>query len=297
MNMGKTPAFADVLISGCGYLGRRAAALWQKRGCNVAALTRTRREELSKLGIEPIIGDVLDPNSLTQLPAARTLLYAVGLDRSTGRSMKEVYVDGLVNVMRFLSRVERIIYVSSTSVYGQTDGSWVDESSATEPLEESGRVVLEAEAKLRPDAIRLRFAGIYGPDRILRKQAILSGEPLGGDAEKWLNLIHVEDGAAAILAAEANAKAGQVFNITDDEPTTRRDFYSLLAERLHAPPARFDGSPSSRETHRRVKNRHAKEVLGWAPRYPNHRLGLAAAVAASTRDSSLRGTSPGKCLT
>ncbi|MBN9519160.1 sugar nucleotide-binding protein, partial [bacterium] len=178
----------------------------------------------------------------------------------------------------------RLIYVSSTGVYGQTDGGWVDESSPTEPVEESGRVVLEAESLLRerrPDAIVLRSAGLYGPDRLLRKQPILKGEGLVGDADKWLNLVHVEDGADAVLAAEARAAPGATYTIADDAPPRRRAFYTLLAELLHAPPAAFDERPEPGAANRRVSNRRAKADLGWAPRFPTFRDGLPAAVAAS----------------
>ena len=101
------------------------------------------------------------------------------------------------------------LYVSSTSVYGQTGGEEVDETAATEPKEESGRVVLEAErccCERLPTAIILRFAGIYGPDRLLRAKSIQAGEPIVGDAEQWLNLIHVEDGAAAVVEAAERGK-------------------------------------------------------------------------------------------
>jgi nucleoside-diphosphate-sugar epimerase len=219
---------------------------------------------LAELGIQPISGDILDPPSLLQLPAAATVLYAVGLDRTAGRSMHEVYVTGLGHVLDTLPACERFIYVSSTSVYGQTDGGWVDESSPTEPTEPSGRIVLEAEQLLRsrrPDAIILRFAGIVGPGRF-RKQ-ILSGEPISGDPERWLNLIHVEDGADAVVAAESRGEPGQTYNICDDEPLTRRAFYQRLAESVGAPPPTFDPQPEPGAPHRRIRNTKAKASLGW----------------------------------
>lgn len=80
--------------------------------------------------------------------------------------------------------------------------------------------MLDAERLLKR-AIILRFAGIYGPGRLLRKQALMNGEPLVGDCEKWLNLIHRDDGADAILAAEAKAEPGSVFNIADGSPVSR----------------------------------------------------------------------------
>src|SRR5689334_20266559 len=126
----------DVLILGCGYLGRRAAARWTAAGRTVAALTRRDADTLRNLGITPVVGNVLDPASLRALPAVGTVLYAVGMDRTSGRSMREVYHDGLRHVLDTLPAPRRFVYVSSTGVYGQADASWVDESSPTEPTEE-----------------------------------------------------------------------------------------------------------------------------------------------------------------
>src|SRR5262245_45229702 len=158
----------DKLIVGCGYLGRRVAEQWQRQGHRVFATTRnpTRADEFRELGLELVVCDVLDPASLRALPSVATVLYCVGLDRSSGQTMQAVYVDGLANVLAALPAPGRFIHISSTSVYGQTDGEGVDETSATEPLEESGQIVLKAERVLRhavPGAIILRFAGIYGP--------------------------------------------------------------------------------------------------------------------------------------
>lgn len=278
------PPAADALVVGCGYLGRRVAARWVAAGRRVAALTRRNADALRALGVTPIVGDVTDPATLVGLPAARTVLYAVGMDREQNKTMHEVYVDGLGHVLDTLPPAGRFVYVSSTGVYGQSDGGWVDETSPTDPAEESGRVVLAAERLLRakrPDAIVLRFAGLYGPDRLLRKAAILKGEPLVGDADKWLNLVHVDDGAAAVQAAEERAKPGGTYTVADDEPVTRRAFYTRLAELLGGPPAAFDHRPEPGAANRRVSNRTAKAELGWSPAFPSYREGLAQAVAAT----------------
>lgn len=270
------------LVIGCGYLGRRVAAAWRADGRRVAALTRGRAGELARDGLEPVVGDVLDPASLAGLPAARAILYAVGFDRMSGQGMRDVYVNGLANVLTSARCSGPFVYVSSTSVYGQTAGEWVTEDSVTDPREASGRVVLEAEGvlrKLRPDAIILRFAGIYGPGRVLRRQALLAGEPLAGDADKWLNLIHVDDGVSAVLAAAERGQPGEVYQIADGEPVRRRDFYTLSADLLGGPPATFAASPPpAAEANRRVSNAKARAELGFAPQYPSYREGLRASI-------------------
>src|SRR5690349_19503250 len=92
------------LIIGCGYLGRRVARRWVAHGDRVFALTRSESNaaELRALGVVPVLGDVLGPASLQSLPVADMLLCAVGLDRKSGRSQREVYVDGLQNVLSAL---------------------------------------------------------------------------------------------------------------------------------------------------------------------------------------------------
>jgi nucleoside-diphosphate-sugar epimerase len=271
----------DRLIVGCGYLGRRVAARWRADGGRVWATTRSprRSDELRGLGVEPIIADVLDPSTLRRLPTVATVLYCVGLDRAAGVPMRRLHVGGLGNVLDVLPAPGRLVYISSTSVYGQTGGEEVDETAATEPVEESGAVVLEAEGLLRgrlPAAVVLRFAGIYGPERLLRAQALKAGEPIGGGAEKWLNLIHVEDGAAAVLAAEARGAPGGVYNVSDGCPVRRSEFYGCLAELLGAPPPQF--GPSAEGVNRRIVSHRLRAQTGWTPRYPDCRVGLQASL-------------------
>jgi nucleoside-diphosphate-sugar epimerase len=210
------------------------------------------------------------------------VLYAIGLDRSSGKSMREVYVGGLTNVLKTLPTPRQFIYVSSTSVYGQADGGWVDESSPTEPGEENGRIVLECERLLRerlPDAIVLRFAGIYGPGRVIRRASILGkGEPIATDPDGWLNLIHVEDGAMAVLAA-AEHGAGATYNVADDEPVRRREFYGEMAQLLGAPPPRF--TVTTEKTNRRISNRKMREELKIELQYPDYHAGLRQAIGSS----------------
>jgi nucleoside-diphosphate-sugar epimerase len=179
----------------------------------------------------------------------------------------------------------RLLFISSTSVYGQTDGEEVDEASATDSQEPAGRVLLKAENLLCsawwPDAIILRFAGIYGPGRMQRSKAIQAGDPIVADPDKWLNLIHVEDGADAVLATEARAKPGTIYNISDGHPVRRRDFYAHMAEVVGAPVPRFvipapDALPPHETANRRVSNQRMLEDLKVELRYPSYRDGLRA---------------------
>ena len=237
--------------------------------------------------VEPDIAElIVEEYGIPKRPGTYdTILYAVGLDRASGASMRTVYVDGLANVLDHLPKPSRLIYISSSSVYGQTDGDWVDEDSPTEPQEESGQIVLEAERLLRtrlPEAIILRFAGIYGPGRLLRRKAIEAGEPIVGDAEKWLNLIQVEDGARAVLAAAERGQPGRIYNVCDDQPVRRREFYSELARCLDAPAPRFVTPPADQPVpphekgNRRIRNRRMREELGLTPRFASFVEGLRA---------------------
>jgi nucleoside-diphosphate-sugar epimerase len=182
----------------------------------------------------------------------------------------------------------RLLFISSTSVYGQTNGEEVDELSPTQPREEAGQALLRAEQFLHdgwPDAVVLRFAAIYGPGRLLRSKAIQAGEPIVADPDKWLNLIHVEDGADAVLAAEARAKHSAVYNVCDGHPVRRREFYTRMAEVLAAPPPRFvlpapDALPPHETANRRVSNRRMLDELKVKLRYPNYDEGLRASCIA-----------------
>jgi nucleoside-diphosphate-sugar epimerase len=277
------------LIIGCGYLGRRLAHCWRQQGETVFGTTRRPQHApaLAARHIEPVVCNVLEPASLRTLPTADTVVYCVGFDRASGATMRQVHVDGPANVLDAIPRPGRFIYISSTGVYGQVNGEEVDERASTEPAEDSGRVMLEAERLLRerlPDALILRFAGIYGPGRLLRRQALLADVPIVGDPEKWLNLIHVEDGASAVVAAAAGAHPGDpIYNICDDRPVQRRDFYACLAKLLNAAPPRFvppSGAdmPPHERTNRRIRNDRLHRELELKLRYPSFEEGLPASL-------------------
>jgi nucleoside-diphosphate-sugar epimerase len=266
---------STVLLVGCGYLGTRVAALLLRRGERVLATTRKpqRAEEFHRLGVEPVLFDVMKP---VPLPRADGLVYAVGMDRTQGASMRDVYVGGLQGTIDELAGDPRFIYVSSTSVYGQTGGEWVDEDAPTEPRDEAGQVILTAEATLRymlPGATILRSAGTYGTGRLIGVAGLRAGTPVKGDPNGWLNLIHIEDAAAAVVAALSRGPAGMTYNVADGHPVQRRDYYTHLAGLIGADPPTF--APTPDPVNRRIDARRMREQLGVVPRFADYRAGLA----------------------
>jgi nucleoside-diphosphate-sugar epimerase len=274
------------LVIGCGFLGEMVAQEWLDDRQNRPTFGTTRSAErariLEECGIRPVICDVLQMETLRALPQVDSVLYAVGFDRAARNTMRTLYVDGLRNVLDALPGPKRFVYVSSTSVYGQQDGSWVDEESPTQPVEEAGCIQLEAEGLLHsrlPDAVILRFAGLYGPDRLLRQKAVQAAEPLAGDPEKWLNLIHLFDGVEAVHAAVKRAQPGRIYNVADGYPGTRRQYYTELARMLGAPPPRFiDGDQSRNTAHRRIRNVRLRQELKVRLRFPSYEEGLSATI-------------------
>ena len=285
------------LIFGCGYLGLRVAQRWLARGDDVTAVTRRpeRTEELAKWGIRPLVADVTRPETLRELPDAETVLYAVGFDPAGGHCRWDVYVDGLKNVLDELSLdTRRIIAISSTGVYGQTDGSWVDEDSPCRPRREAGKAFVAAEQMLADHALGnravvLRMAGLYGPGRIPRRADIAAGKPMGIPADNYLNLIHVDDAADAVLAAEERAPVPRTYLVCDGRPVDRREFFTALAQLLGvASPPFVEPSPEVLATHhmgsnKRVGNARLVAELDFRPKYPSYIEGLTALVGAESK--------------
>jgi nucleoside-diphosphate-sugar epimerase len=281
------------LIIGCGYLGKRVALHWQNdQQLFVTTRSQERAAEFAAVGWQPLVGDITKPESLPTCPTdVRTVLIAVGFDRSNYESADQVYVQGLKNVLTWLPEsLERIIYVSSTGVYSQADGSWIDESAPTQPTRDSGKACLAAEqllqtSKFADRSIILRLAGIYGPDRLPRLKQLAAGEPLGAVAEGWLNLIQVEDAARIIVNAETDVPPPELLLVSDGNPVLRRSFYEELARLTDSPPPVFQvpeqGTTTAARgsTDKRVSNERLIDKLNPAFRFPSYREGLAAIVA------------------
>jgi nucleoside-diphosphate-sugar epimerase len=313
------------LIFGCGYLGERVAKLWLQQGHMVMTVTRSenRAIELGKAGMFTIGADVTKPatlDCLKTLPqystAVRvagpnnlvrpinegtgigTVLYAVGHDRSSGQSIHEVYVDGMKNVLAALpSDIGRIIYISTTGVYGNASGEWVDEDTPPDPQREGGRASLAAEEALAAHplgkrGIILRLAGIYGPGRIPFLDQLRAGEPIPAAGDGFLNLIHVDDAAAVVCAAaehEGNRGAvpamPRLYCVSDGHPVQRGDYYREVARRIGAPSPQFvapdPNSPRAARAanDRRVRNTRLLAELKVQLVFPDYCAGLSAILA------------------
>jgi nucleoside-diphosphate-sugar epimerase len=275
------------LIVGCGYLGRRIAGKLLASGESVLGTTRNGAwaASLARIDVVPVVLDVLNLANV-EIPPFDRLVYCVGYDRTAGIPMRAVYVDGLKAFLDALNRpVANIVYTSSTGVFGQDNGVWVDEDSATEPRHESGKVCLEAESVAREHgATIIRLAGLYGPGRIVRRVAILAGEPVVGSPDRYVNLIHIDDAATATIACLERGQPGRTYHAVDDRPVTRRELYELTAQCLGAPAPTFQipepGAASAREdSDRRISNHRLKSELGLQLTYPDVTVGIPAAIA------------------
>lgn len=280
------------LIFGCGYLGGRVAARWAAAGDAVTVVTRSaeRAAGFHALGYSALVADVTRPETLATLPACDTLVYAVGYDRGGGPPILEVYAQGLRNALAAAPAPPgRVVYVSTTGVYGDAGGDWVDEATPPSPAREGGVASLAAERvlddrALAGSAVALRLAGLYGPGRVPFLKELRAGEPLAAPERGWLNLIYVEDAADVVLAAADAPRVAGVYCVSDGRPVLRGDYYREAARLVGAGPPAFveppAGSPRSAraEANKRVRSDLVWRELSLSPRHGDYRAGLTAAL-------------------
>lgn len=278
----------SILIVGCGYLGLRVVQAAALLGWNVFGTSRrdARRTEIEAAGGKFVHFDITDPSTHINLPAVESWLWCPAFDRQQSLPIEEVVVRGLENsVTGAASPPNRLVFVSTTGVYHQSSGEWVDEKSDTRPVGESGKAHLKAEVFVQnwaSQAVRsglvLRLSGLYGLNRLIRRKSIEQGEPIACDPDSWLNLLHIDDATSACVAALSSTNvdsASGLYCVSDDHPVLRRDFYELSARLLNAPKPRFVApSPSEYGGNRRVANRQFKTCFGWQPQYPGIETGL-----------------------
>lgn len=273
------------LVVGCGYLGLRVARLWRHAGNRVYAVTRSaeRARSLAAEGLDSVIGDVTAPAAIPDLPAVDTLFWAVGFDRASGASYRDVHVGGLGRVLDAIPDTARVVFASSTGVWGTDDGGIVDETTPAHPAREAGRVLLEAEdllhARVGDRGTALRFAGLYGPGRLPRLDDLKAGRPIAADPDSWLNLVHVDDAARIVVAVAAAPHAHQLYVVSDGHPVRRRDWYAHLATRTGSPPPTFDtAAERTRGADKRVDPSLLFRDIPLALTYPDSFRGIDAIV-------------------
>ena len=295
-----------LVIFGCGYVGAALAKEARGHGVQVTALTRNR-DKAAVLRAEGITAVEAELASETWHPAipggADFVVNCVSSGGGGLENYRRSYVDGLRSILTWARRapVGTLVFTSSTSVYPQDGGRWVDESCSTAGTSGLPAVLREAEQllqdipRLREDGASLpacqrwfilRLAGIYGPGRHHLLDQLRRGEArLAGKGDHRLNLAHRDDIVAAIwaaLTADA-AVAGEIFNVADGNPATRAEIAGWLAACLQQATPSFTGEamPGRRAVtpDRMISSAKITARLGWQPRYPDFRRGYADVLA------------------
>lgn len=287
-----------VLILGCGYTGGRLARDLLAEGHEVAGSTRSsgRAEELRAMGVEPVELHLEEPDSVRRLTsrAPEVVFHLIPPLRSGPDGSYHHHLEGVVGALA-RAPLECFVYVSSTSVYGDRDGEWVDETAVPSPDSPVGGARMDAErALLRLGATHdcrpriVRPAGIYGPGRTLRKRLEEDRYRLVEGADPWSNRIHVQDLAAALRACWQRGRTGRIYNATDDRPHRSSEYARFTAEllgldveivTLAEARERYSENALARKLgSKRVANRRLRDELEVELRYPTYREGVPAAL-------------------
>lgn len=276
---------APSLILGCGYVGAALAKFWMARGQPVVGWVRHEGSaaSLRREGLPAVAGDLADAAAWDSpaLPAAvATLVHCASSSGGVAADYRRVYLEGLRHALDRV-KFDRAIFVSSTSVYGQTDGSWVDESSPADPASETGRVLRGAEKlAVARGAVVARVAGIYGPGRCVHLAKVREGTArLDGDGSRWINQAHRDDVVSALARLAGLSDPRSVYNVVDNTPVPQRDLYAWLSQQLARPmpePASAASAPPRKRgvTNKRVSNALLRSA-GWEPAFPSYREGYA----------------------
>ncbi|KPK17897.1 MAG: hypothetical protein AMJ62_00425 [Myxococcales bacterium SG8_38] len=262
-----------VLIAGCGDVGNALATRLLAEGCEVWGIRR--RVEALASGVRPWRIDLLDAAGFGSPPAAFDhVFYTASADRRDEAHYRSIYVHGLRDLLDALRAagcpLHRVFFTSSTAVYGQSRGEWVDESSPTEPSAFNGQVLLEAESIIEcaPETgITVRLSGIYGPGRTRLVRQVWAKEAKANGS--WTNRIHVEDCARALHHLMRLQEPAGLYLGSDDEPATTAEVVRWLSMELGVE------EPQAETTERlgkRCRNARLRET-GFRFRYPTFREG------------------------
>jgi nucleoside-diphosphate-sugar epimerase len=271
-----------VVIAGCGDLGTETGLRFAAEGNRVMGLRRSA-EKLPR----EIEGQSVDLSAeAPKLPADTSIvMIAMSPDERSVAGYRASYVDSVRNIATAIQRdctvPPRVLYVSSTAVYGVDDGVWVDEATPAEPTAPTAVVLREAEETLLeqfPDATILRLGGIYGPGRTRQIDRIRDGVETISFKPRFTNLIHRDDAAAAIVHLMTMRDQPKVLYIgVDDCPSDQREIVEFLARSLNVPvpPVAATSGTAERGRGKRCCNTRLRES-GFVFTYPTYREGYEA---------------------
>ena len=265
------------LIIGCGYIGRPLARAFRDAGDNVTGWVRSP-ESAADLEAQDlpraIAGSVADELLWRQAGTFDLVVHCASSGGGGVPAYREIYLEGVRQMNHYQSQAQRI-FVSSTSVYGQMDGAWVNEASETKPAAETSRVLVEAEREAHGhEAMVVRAAGIYGPGRAALFEKFRRGDAvIEGDGSRWVNQVCSADLVSALFLLPGIGTPGEIYNAADDEPVMLIDFYAWCSEKLGRPlPPHGTADPNRKRglTNKRVSNKKLR-AAGWVPSFPTFR--------------------------
>lgn len=268
---------AKVLIAGCGDVGSRLARRLAEAGHDVTGL---RRSPLELPGFTSLQADVTRPDTLVLPPGLDVVFIILTPDGHDAEAYRRTYLEGTRNVLAALSgqSLQHVFWVSSSSVYGQDDGSEVDEDSPAEPATATARVLLDSEALVRaapwPSTI-VRCSGLYGPGRFRLLRWVEEGRPVVAEPPQWTNRLHVDDAAGILAFLFVRRLAGiaidPLYIATDQESVPQHDVLDWLADRMNRPRVPHEARQGASRNKRLSSQRLA--ALGYAWQYPDFRRG------------------------
>ncbi|MDJ0890761.1 MAG: SDR family oxidoreductase [Gammaproteobacteria bacterium] len=275
---------SNILIAGCGDVGGLLGSRLVRNGHTVWGLRRQTR--LLPPALQPIAADLACPSDLAALPKGlQVVVYTAAAAEFSEAGYRTAYLDGVQNLLQALQAraqpVSRFLFVSSTGVYGQTDGEWVDERSPAQPGSFSGRILLQAEqAVLASEHVGtvVRFGGIYGPGRRRLMDGVRRGDGCMDRPPVYTNRIHRDDCAAVLEHLMALAQPADVYIGVDSCPAPQCEVMDWLAAQLGvAPPPRISADPNRSPQRANKRCRNDRLVAsGYAFRYPSYREGYTA---------------------
>ncbi len=263
-----------LLIAGCGDIGIRLAGTLDPEAWTTVGLRRTPAALPDP--VSQVTADLLAPQSLTSVAGHwDAVIYQATPDQRDPEAYRKAYVEGLKNLLSTV-QADRLIFVSSTAVYGQDDGSEVDERSITQPSAFNGRILLEAEQlALDVGGLVVRFSGIYGPGREFLINQVRNGKARCREhPPQWTNRIHADDCAAVLAHVLQLPSPESLYCASDDHPAPRCQVVDWLAGQLGvAAPAREASNASGQG--KRISNQRLR-ASGYDFRYPDFRTGYGA---------------------